>query len=67
MANYQIKRTVGEHYDDTSYSCAKAAIAYLKPFAKAEAEAKAKVEKDEKVEAEKKAEKKPKKVEEKEK
>ncbi len=67
MAGYQIKRTVGEHYEDTSYSCAKSAIAYLKTFVKAEAEAKEKVEKDEKVETKKKEKTEPEKVEEKEK
>jgi len=54
MANYQIKRTVGEHYEDTSYSSAKEAIAYLKPYSKAEAEAEAKKKENEEVEKKKK-------------
>ena len=47
MANYQIKRTVGEHYEETSFSSAKETIKWLKPYAEAEAEAKAKSKKNE--------------------
>jgi len=63
MANYQIKRTVGEHYEETSFSSAKETIKWLKPYAEAEAEAKAKAEENEKLEKEKEEKKKQKKAE----
>jgi len=66
MANYQIRRTVGEHYEETSYSSAKDAIAYLKPYVEAEAKAKVETKKDEKVEEKKEEKKEPEKTEKKE-
>ena len=63
MANYQIKRTVGEHYEDTSYSSAKKARTYLKQFVAKEEEEKAKAKNNEKVEKKKEEKTKPEKIE----
>jgi len=53
MAGYQIKRTVGEHYEETSFSSAEEAITYLRSYVKPEQEAKLKAKENEKVEEKK--------------